>query len=524
MTVCRFITVSTFILCAHALASQETLRSERELIMDFAALEGRIERPSLNYRTLSDSTWGIEEPFRAYGPELFFSFNSALPHGENDGGLWQGRGANASLTGGARALVAGFEITLKPTVNFSQNLAFDLLPSAYSDPSGYFWGYGSGSGADAPQRFGDDPLLSFDFGDSEIRYTLRTFTVGFGSQAPWLGPGRINSIMHSNNAVPYLKADVGLRRTPLRMRGHYFGDVEARLWAGMLTESDFFDDEPDNDKNLISALAIAYTPSFLPGLTLSANRSFLSPWVPESAFAIPNLFRVNPSGGGDQDVWDQRASLGFDWILTAASFETYAEVGLNDYAPSLDGYIRYPFRSAVYTVGLRKAVNFGASAEFRGELLIEWTNMEMSQDFQFDYPATFYMHHQIAQGYTNEGQWLGAGIGTGGNSQYVGFTLYFRDLVAQVFAQRVNPDNDYMYRKTIKTGADAVDSDDKKDFRADLEIGIRVGVPVPRLGFRANAGLILVEVHNQLYDAVDWYVDRKTYSFRCELLFSYGLR
>ena len=88
----------------------------------------------------------------------------------------------------------------------------------------------------------------------------------------------------------------------------------------------------------------------------------------------------------------------------------------------------------------------------------------------------------------------------------------------------MNPDNDYMYRKTIKTGADAVDSDDKKDFRADLEIGIRVGVPVPRLGFRANAGLILVEVHNQLYDAVDWYVDRKTYSFRCELLFSYGLR
>jgi hypothetical protein len=59
--------------------------------------------------------------------------------------------------------------------------------------------------------------------------------------------------------------------------------------------------------------------------------------------------------------------------------------------------------------------------------------------------AGFYSHSHITQGLTNRGQWLGAGIGQGGNSQYMGYTLYFPRGSAGMFIQRQNPDLDYTF-------------------------------------------------------------------------------
>jgi hypothetical protein len=59
--------------------------------------------------------------------------------------------------------------------------------------------------------------------------------------------------------------------------------------------------------------------------------------------------------------------------------------------------------------------------------------------------AGFYSHGIITQGYTNRGQWLGAGIGQGGNSQYLGYQLYFPRGSARLFFQRQNPDLDYTF-------------------------------------------------------------------------------
>lgn len=40
---------------------------------------------------------------------------------------------------------------------------------------------------------------------------------------------------------------------------------------------------------------------------------------------------------------------------------------------------------------------------------------------------------------------MGAGIGTGGNSQYLGIKLYHHAGFVQTFVQRNNPDNDYVW-------------------------------------------------------------------------------
>ena len=371
-------------------SAQEALKSAEEDYYDFLSLQGLAHRPTLNYRTLSDGNWQLEgaakegnhvwaannlgttftlwqdstpaenwfangllqgATLKVYGPDWYNSFNTAAPYGQNDGALWQGKGYNTSLTAGLRFEGYGFELTFKPQLSFSQNMSFDIMPSNTDSPYGYFWGYGKNVGIDAPQRFGDKPFFVYDWGDSEVRWSWHSFTVGFGTQSIWLGPAFMNPILHSNNAASYPKVDIGLRRQKvvLPWLNWYLGDIEARIWTGKLTESDYFDNDDSNNHNMIHGLAFAYAPSFVPGLTLFANRVCLVKWDwANLKYLWPKEenTHVGEKGAGE----DQKMSLGFDWIFPQVGFEVYGEVGKDDYS-SLKVY---PLRTIVYTVGLKK--------------------------------------------------------------------------------------------------------------------------------------------------------------------------
>ncbi len=353
----------------------------------------------------------------------------------NDGSLYQGVGLNSSLSAGFRAEAYGFELTLKPTLSFEENLDYDILPNAYSNKYSYFWAIG----IDTPQRFGDDPNFIFDWGDSEIRYSLGPLTLGFGTQAVWLGPAQINPIILSNNAAPFPKLDFGLRKTET-----FLGDIEFRSFWGYLHESDYFDDDSTNDENLITGLSSSWAPCFLPGLTLGLNRTMLSKWDDKDWNAVFTLLWpfMKESAGFDQR--DQRASATIDYKIPSVGLDLYLEWGINDYTLS-ESLIRNPFHTRAYTLGLRKAFSFGDGTH-RGEFLAEVTNLESTRDYQLiGWAETFYSHGIITQGYTNYGQILGAGIGTGGNGQYLGFTLYDPHGSLRAYLQRINRDSDYLY-------------------------------------------------------------------------------
>jgi len=474
------------------LPAQEALKSVEEEYYDFLALQGLTERPALNYRTLSDSVWTIDEdashPWQAqnlgtqrnlfgdfnmkiYGPELFMSGNTAAPYGQNDGVLWQGRGFNASFKGGVRFEGYGVELTLLPHLAFSQNAEFEIMPSVYENKYGYYGVWG----VDAPQRFGDKPFFDWDFGDSEIRYTWKTLTVGFGTQAIWLGPAQLNPILHSNNAASYPKLDVGLRRQKMVIPrlGWYIGDIEFRAWWGYLSESDYFDNDTSNDHNLITGVSIAYGfPSVLTGLTIGFNRIMLSKWDKMNYSSVFTLLWpfMDISQGFGKDEEDQRASIIIDYILPLAEINIYFEWARNDYSPNVNYVIRYPFHTEGFTVGVKKTLPF--SSILKGEILLEVTKLECSQDYDrlISWYSTFYAHHIITQGHTNRGQWLGAGIGTGGNSQYLGFKLYFPKGYGNIFIQRRNPDLDYTWFIDSKRITDSYNAE--HNIRAFLDFGI----------------------------------------------------
>lgn len=501
--------------------SQEALKSTEEEYFDFLSLLGLTERPALNYRTLSDSVWAIKEPdtwntpaedsdteanadskaetinrpektphpwqnnnlgtkktlwkssaentnwftagidrsvkLKLYGPEWFNSYNTAAPYGQNDGALWQGKGYNTSLTAGVRLEAYGFEVTVKPQVAFSQNLGFEIMPGVYGSEYSYFWA----GNIDLVQRYGDSSFWTFDWGDTELRWTWNTFTIGFGFQSPWLGPAWLNPMLGSNNSGTYPKFDIGLRRTKVTLPwlGWYIGDIEGRIWCGKLSESDYFDNDSSNDYRQLTGFSIAYSPAFLPELTFSINKISIARWDEKSIKYLNPFYDTNA-------VEDQKCSFAVDLLFPAVGFEFYGELGLDDY--NSRGFAN-PFHTAIYTIGAKKEISFFQKFSYfkkfniRPEIIFEWNNFEMSQDFQLQWHYMgYYSHGLIKQGYTQNGQIIGAGSGYFGNSQYLALRTYFSKGDITFFIHFNKPDTNYLNNKGIDTKEDDWQKEGKK--------------------------------------------------------------
>lgn len=557
MKISKFFLAAAFaaFLSPLALVSQEALDSAEERYYDFLSLTGGASRSFLVYRTLSDSVWDMAADtdgswrdvwqdnnlgktrvlwqrkssernfftrgfdnsvkYKVYGPEWFSSYNTDSPYGVNDGALWQGRGYNTALTGGARIEGFGFELTFKPQLSYSQNRDYDYLTSSSMQSSlysgkasdyGYTW-----TVVDYVQRYGDGSVRTFDWGDTELRWSWHSFTAGFGTQAVWLGPAFYSPLLSSNNSASYPKFDFGLRKTKVRIPfiDWYLGDIETRLWVGKLTESDYFDNDSSNDHNQLSGFTFAYSPSFIKGLTLGVCKITLSKWGDDFwTYAYPGFYGNTRTGSkSGRKGEDQKASLYADWLLPKAGFEVYGELGFDDFLSDgikLYEYERYPLHALAWNWGLKKSFDISQKHSLRGILQFEWNWSEPSQDYQLWYGSTynFGTHGQITQGYTNRGQWIGSGYGYGGNSQLLSFTLYSRHGYEKLFIQRNNPDNGYIYSKAV--GADAnktkiLGNTDFTAFKANFNLGFEeMWYILPNLS--ARAGIVYNKVINPEYN------------------------
>lgn len=466
---------SLLFLCSFSfLTSQEALKSTEEEYYDFLSLSGFAERPTLNYRTLSDSEWQIKDEnhiwknnnlgnkrtlyesdstetnwftagiersvkLKIYGPEWFNSYNTKAPYGQNDGALWQGKGYNTSLTAGARLEAYGFELTLKPQLSFSENKDFSFMKGVYGSEYSYFW-IGN---IDLVQRYGNSSFWTFDWDDTEVRWTWKTLTFGAGFQSPWLGPAWLNPMLGSNNAGTYPKIDAGLRKTNITLPylDWNLGTIEGRVWLGYLTESDYFDNDSSNDHRQLTGFSVSYTPSIFPELTFSINKISLARWDEKSIKYLNPLYDTNA-------VEDQKASFGVDLHFPQVQFEVYGELGIDDYNSRS---FANPFHTAIYTIGAKKElsilqkINILKLNNISTELIFEWNNFEMSQDFQLQWKYMgYYSHGLIVQGYTQRGQILGAGSGYFGTSQYIAVRTYMPKGNITVFLHYNRPDSNYL--------------------------------------------------------------------------------
>jgi hypothetical protein len=376
-------------------------------------------------------------------PTVTTVYNSAVPYSGNDGALWAGRGFNVRALAGLRAEWGPVRLIAAPELAHSANrgyAAFDLVPrppatlSRYANPwlTGPDW-------VDLPLRFGDSAVQRLYPGQSSLVVGAGSAEIGVATENEWWGPAVRNALVLSNNApgFPHLFLRTG---APIQTR---IGAFEGRWLVGGLTESRYFDADPSNDLRSISLMGLTWQPKWERDLTIGAARAVFAPadnWGAVAGSLVQVFANVPPETAADDTERDQLFSLFFRWVFPNDGFETYAEWARAEQPVSLRDFLVSPNHSQAYTIGLqwigRELAILNRS---RGRVRVrgEVSFLEQSTTFRFRPLGTWYTSPRVIQGYTNEGQALGAEIGPGSSSQYLGIDYLTRDWHVGVFAERL---------------------------------------------------------------------------------------
>lgn len=396
-----------------------------------------------------ERTGGAEVRMLAVQGRTFF--NSGYPDTRNDGALWAGRGVSADLAAGVELRWGILSAAAAPVVLYQQNRAFqvDSVGDPAFSPFRNPWYFATS--IDLPQRFGDGSSAALDPGQSYVRLQARGLAAGASTESLWWGPGVRNALLMSNTAPGFPHAYLGTAR-PLNV---WIGRLEAQVLWGHLRESAYFDTIAANDRNLFTGIAGTFEPRGLPGLYLGMARVYvhgLPPGgLPLRQYFVPLLepffkHRLatpdNPTGTRPDN---QLVSLFARWVLPESGFEAYGEWAREDHSRDLQDLLQEPDHSQGFTLGFQKVTPAGQRwFRLRGEL----TNLHkhtLSKGRRA--PVSYYTHGDILQGYTHRGQLLGAGIGPGADSQYLGADLFTARGRIGVYAERIRRNEGVYYRR-----------------------------------------------------------------------------
>lgn len=353
--------------------------------------------------------------------ESVASYRSAYPEDRNDGLLWEGRGASASLSAGVVSRLGPLTVAVSPEVAWSRNRAFvlpDSTPvgwSPYADP----WG---APGLDAYLRPGADPLWAVGPGDSYVELGAGPVRAGLSTERIWWGPARRYALLFSGTAAgfPHVYAETA---SPVALGS---GGVSLHALAGRLDESEWFDADEGNDLRLLTAAQASWRLGFVPGLEVAVSAVRHEPWERD---------------GGSRTS----GTLSFRASFPDAGIEAYGEIGRGDLFVNGQAGASDTRHAQVYALGFTRSDTTASGRPWRvwGELTRQ--ALELPQPASGP-PDSAYVGAAALQGHTYRGQLLGAWIGPGSNAQIIGLDLPGERIAWGVFAERVRRDDDTFFR------------------------------------------------------------------------------
>ncbi|MEP1094359.1 MAG: hypothetical protein ABJG78_04580 [Cyclobacteriaceae bacterium] len=383
--------------------------------------------------------------------DIFFktTHNSAYARGYNDGPVWKGDGFTVEVHSGFTGKLGKLSYTVNPVIFLSENRHF-YIPNL--EPSTSEFAYPYTDRIDWVQRYGDEHSMNFHPGQSEIRLNLGKVFASIGSQNFSLGPSVYNPIMLSRQAGGFPHFRIGVVPTYITKKKS-IGKVEANLLFGLLKESDYFDSDPDNDTRYLNGLSVAIVPSFLPNATIGFNKflykqtRFFQGRDLFSTFFIIDDGVIDGDTLSPNDTFDQMASFTFEWNFVESGFRAYVEFAKNDFTSGGGGLrptATEPEHSRGYTIGFEKTIQNKRNADFI--ISYEHTNLSIGHQPWRPTPP-FFAHGINKQGYTHDGQIIGAGIGPGGNSDHLGIRMIKGTFSGFLLLQRIERDRDYFVRQ-----------------------------------------------------------------------------
>jgi len=352
-------------------------------------------------------------------------YNSHHPYGWNDGAMIPAKGLQTLVSAGIYARYGLLTIQLKPEFVAAENSEFDTF-NKNSSANAFVRYYSIYNTIDLPARFGTGTYTRVYWGQSSIRLNYKAVSFGLSTENLWWGPGIQSSLLMSNTAPGFPHFTLNTLhplQTPI-------GSFEGQVIAGNLGNSGYppleaagyiyrganlYLTKPNNWRYL-NGIILTWQPRWIPGLFLGFDHS--------SVYYVKDLDVFNDYLPlFSSDISDTRSirltSLFMRWLWTQEHAEIYFEWGQYDNTQGVLQESLAPNNQRAYTFGIRKLLPFGSSKGENILLGIEATQLQENSITNIMTGNEWYVNRYIRQGYTNQGQELGAGIGPGGNLQSV---------------------------------------------------------------------------------------------------------
>lgn len=384
-------------------------------------------------------------------------YNSTYAFGVNDGAFIPNRGVQTILSPGAYLEYGPFSLQFQPELLMAQNKDYKGFPIEH-DPTILVY-YEYMNRIDMPERFGTGTYTQAYLGQSSIRYNFKEYSIGVSSENLWWGPGRRNSLLLGNNAPGFIHFTANTRK-PVET---VVGSFEGQLIAGSLKRSgylppwpDFRSQEnnvlipkPENGDRLLSGLVLTYQPKWVPGLFLGYG-------------SVNNVYVDDISGIGDvlpifngrkkaknivdpiQEKRQQYSSGFFRWLSAEGHFEFYGEFATRDNDRKLADFMLTPESGRAFTFGFSHLMSLRKPDHYF-QISSEMT--QTGQPIREDIRAlkTWYVHDHVVDGYTHNGQVLGAGNGPASNVIFVEFAWVQKMNRIGFQMERIVYNNDFYY-------------------------------------------------------------------------------
>lgn len=370
-------------------------------------------------KTPRNNVWAEWTPLVA-----FTSHNTRHPWGWNDRGLWQQHGRNNAYRFGVRGGAGVLEIQLQPELIWHENAKFDTTRGILYISS--YWRRRS-ERIDLPVRNAQFAYFNRLPGQSYVRINAGPIQAGVSTENLWFGPGMEFDLLMTNNAPGFLNAYVATRH-PIRTR---IGSFEGRILAGRLENSDQYKFRRKDQFRLVHAAAFTFQPAITPGLSIGLIQTYQTdqddlhkgwrPYLP-----MPWLFNSNgkPASANPVNdlVSDEQIAFFMRWVWPESQAEFYGEIASTQDSLKKAEMFLNPEVATAFLFGFRKDLLPSKNRSlFAG---LEVLKMEKAINQTSASNAEWYYHYSVRDGWTHDGQLLGAGIAPNSNARIVRFEYF----------------------------------------------------------------------------------------------------
>ena len=412
--------------------------------------------------TFSLNTKGI---FKWVQAGYTFQNNSTTSVGWNDGSLYPSVGSQQRFTIGAHFQWHNWSIHLQPefvTAANKEPQEYIIDPTSPNFIARYYL-YMINK-IDNHYRFGTASINTIFPGQSSIRYNTNNISLGISTENLWWGPGIRNSLVLTNNAPGFFHFTFNSRK-PIATK---WGNFEFQTVLGQLQNSKF--EAPDNaymrtvwaggiqQKSTVPRGMFGYIFSFNPKWTRNLHVGFsgASYFYTSPVAVTPSVLVI------DAENKSGSASLGalfFRYVMPKEQAEVYFEYGRSNRWANPFNIFGDTIPTG-YTAGFRKLFtrpfrgDGSTKSSQRGGILLsaEISQLQLpdarsifNQASVYGPPKTnsWYTNAFIGQGYSNNGQVMGASIGPGSNSETLNISWVKGLKRIGIQAERITYNNDF---------------------------------------------------------------------------------